>query len=218
MARQPVLIGVLAFPSIRAAIEHMREVLYRYDIGDVVTRPEDVSLLADLVAMHPEAVTKIQMGIRHFEVRQNVATRGFWIVRVDGSDTDFSFYRAIRPPVHADRVRAALRRAVSPQVAAVRDAAFHGGAEVRCPITDDAITPETSHVDHAEPLFVDLADAFAAVEGGYEAIRVATADGAFGPALVDEGVHQRWQTLHAANARLRVVSVRANLSDLRRKA
>jgi hypothetical protein len=214
--RTPISIGELSFATASEAADAVRAVLYAYEPPARVSQIEHQLLLGDLLAMHPEAETKIGGGVDHFEVRVNLKTPGFWIIRVDGSETDFSFIKALRPPDHATRVRMAMRRAVVDQVLAVRDEVYGDGETVACPITGERVTKENCHVDHYDPPFIELADRFAEGEGGYEQIGVVTADGAIGTNLSDEDVTRRWQDFHREHAKLRVVSARANLSLLRR--
>lgn len=210
----PVIVGGRVFRTRTDALEQIRHVRDRYPLGAVVTDGDDQEFLLELLALHPEAAEKFGPGVEHFEVRQNGSTVGFWIIRTDGSETDFSFIRCLRAPRHDEEVRAAMREAVRDQKLAARDAAFANG-EVRCPITGELLTPQTCHVHHDEREFLELADAFAGEIGGYERIEVVAGDGVIGRRLVDEDLKRRWQEFHERNARLVVVSVRANLSHLR---
>ena len=107
----------------------------------------DQEFLLDLLALHPEADQKVGVGVDHFDVRQNGTTVGFWVVRSDQTETDFSFISCLRAPTHEEQVRAAMREAVRDQKFFFRDAEFSAGA-VHCPVTGEALTPETSHVHH----------------------------------------------------------------------
>jgi hypothetical protein len=209
-------IGVREYPTKTAAQEAIRKVLYRYQPGETVGRPEDQEFLADLVQNHPDPASKIGVGIARFEVRRNLKTPGFWIIRTDGSDTDFSFVKCLRPPTHPQLVRTALRRSVDEQIWQFRDHAL-GGGQMVCSVSGDPIDRLNCHVDHDDPTFSDLVDAYVAAHGGYEAFQVVeTVDGAFGRRLADAQVEVAWQAWHKANANLRLVSIRANLSLLRR--
>src|SRR5207247_325445 len=98
-----------------------RQVREKYAVGASVTDAADQEFLLDLLAMHPESGEKIGEGVDHFEVRKNGSTVGFWIVRSDGSDVDFSFYKCLRAPSHEEEVRGAMRAAVVEQKYNVRD-------------------------------------------------------------------------------------------------
>ena len=90
MVRKPVQIGALNFPRKKDANDFFREMLYRYDLGDKVSK--DDAVLAQLLSKHPEATEKIGAGIESFSVRAaDYGTRCFWVNRVDGSFEKFSF-------------------------------------------------------------------------------------------------------------------------------
>jgi hypothetical protein len=207
-----IVIGARVFPSKKEAQEAIYDVRSRYAAG--ITMPEDDEFLRDLVAIHPDAEVKIGVGIDRFETRQNLGNIGFWIVRTDGTETDFSFLKCLCGSAAQDLVRSAMRSAVRGQLAEVRSAAL--GAGKCCPISGELLTTENCHVDHAEPLFIEIADAFASSEGGYEAIATRALDGEFGRRFLDNTQEQRWIVFHRSLAQLRAVSKRTNLSTLRR--
>jgi hypothetical protein len=212
------LIGTREYKTKTAAQEAIREVLYRYEPGEVVTLPDDQEFLADLILNHPNPGSKIGVGIDRFEVRDNWGTHGFWIIRTDGTETDFSFVKCLHAPTRQQTVRVALRRAVMDLMIQFREAALRDGPAV-CPITGDPIDDFNAHVDHYDPTFYELADAYVAERGGYDAFRVLdTADGVFGRRLADSLAEAAWQTYHETHANLRLVSKKANLSLLRRRS
>jgi hypothetical protein len=91
MPASPVKIGPLSFSKKGDADSYLKEMLYKYDLGDKVTN-EDAEILTHLLHMHPEAVDKIGSGIASFSVRTaDYGTRCFWVNRVDGTTEKFSF-------------------------------------------------------------------------------------------------------------------------------
>lgn len=85
------MIGTLSFASKSDATEFFKGMLYRYELGDVVSAA-DAEHLSNLVARHPEAEAKIGEGIGSFSVRTaDYGTRCFWINRIDGTTVKFSF-------------------------------------------------------------------------------------------------------------------------------
>ena len=108
-----------------AAIEHFRSILHAYKNGDTVTDPSHHDDLAALLERYDDSITrelsKIGSGIERFERRINgqagYATPGFWVVRTDGSATDFSFYTAVRgtPKPRAHEFADACRAESSPR-------------------------------------------------------------------------------------------------------
>lgn len=214
--RQPIRIGDEVFATKKAAGDRIREILYRYGIGHALGAADE-SFMRDVLALHPESEQKIGVGVARIEVRQNMGSRGFWVVRTDGSATDFSFLACLTPPTHEHDVRRALRTAVRDQVRAFRDRELVPGA--RCAVTMELLDGLEVHVDH-DPPFEDLVRAFMAARGlsfGDMAV-VATADGATDTVLADHALAAEWSVYHAEHARLRLTTRHANLSVLRRQS
>jgi hypothetical protein len=108
-----------------------------------------------------------------------------------------------------------MRAAVQNQLAPVRLEAISNGRS--CPITEELLTKDNCHADHEQPLFIDLADEFAASDGGYSNISTVAEDGKFGSRFVSLEQAERWAAFHRDEAKLRAVRKKANLSILRRR-
>lgn len=87
-----------------AAVEHFKDMLNRYKVGDRVLEASDHSDLASLLEVYDSACgteekTKIGNGIGFFEKRLDLDHPGntacFFVVRIDGSSIDFSTRRAL---------------------------------------------------------------------------------------------------------------------------
>lgn len=183
--------------------------------GEIVTG-EVAEFLAWLLGRHPRAAAKIGCGVAGFTVRRTgLRTRCFFVVRLDGTSTDFSFRSCISAPAPVTRVRAAMRRAVADQIIEFKHRAVTTGPLV-CAITGVPLTWDRAHVDHAPPVFAALADEWAGLMGGYPAIQLMLpADGQAGRALSEPDAAS-WADFHQEHASLRIVSRLANLSLLRR--
>jgi hypothetical protein len=177
---------------------------------------DDAEWLSELITRHPCADEKIGPGIAWFTagVVLPFKTRGLFVHRVDGTVTDFSWRTCITAPDHSSMVRAAMRRAVELQVTEFKAASARNGGLYDA-VTGEPLTWDNVHVDHAPPVFIIIANAYASLFGGYEAIPLTPSrDGQIGRAL--DGEHQqKWAGWHAFFARLRIVSVATNLSLLR---
>jgi hypothetical protein len=91
MSAKPVKIGSLSFSKKGQANDYLRDMLYKYDLGDTVT-DADAEILTHLLHMHPEAAEKIGPGIKSFSIRTaDYGTRCFWVNRIDGTTERFSF-------------------------------------------------------------------------------------------------------------------------------
>lgn len=206
-------IGNREFASKREATEAIRKVLYAYGIGERVTDDEHCEFLSDILAMHPEDTAKIGCGVSHFSVESNGPTRGFWLTRTDGTRTDFSVFACLTPPSRRSNALAAMRLAVAPSIRRFRESC---GATM-CALTGDPLDIRTAHIDHADPTFIELAEAFAASIGSHLVnIAVApTTDGSTKTELADDGVRAAWVKYHDERATLRAVLPLANLSRKR---
>lgn len=170
------MIGARVYSSKKAAQAEVYAMRERFYNGTATA--EDDEFLRDLVALHPDAPDKVRAGIERFEVRKNMNNFGFWIIRIDGTETDFSFIKGLNGCGIEDLARSAMRNAVRDQLAPVREAAIATGA--CCPILGEPLTADNCHVDHEDPLFIEIADEFAAAEGGYEHVATVAVDGQFG--------------------------------------
>jgi hypothetical protein len=99
MVAKPVIIGDVYFPRKGDAQQACRDLLYRYPPGSVIDDPSDEAFLHDLLELHQDAAGKRGVGIDHFEVRltEEFHQPGLFIIRVDGTVTDFSFLRCLTP-------------------------------------------------------------------------------------------------------------------------
>lgn len=215
-------VGSRQFPSQKAALAFFREIRDRNSDGVRIGSDDDLAL-RDLLACHPEAKDKIGSGIAYFSIATDGlfgTTRHFVVFRTDGSSTDFSFKMCIEGRnSNRDRMEA-LRRAVEDQIVAFRNRAFAGRPALVCPLSGIAVTLNNSHVDHGPPLgFHGLAGAWLSTEGlDLVELHISEpADNQIVTLLVDEAQRLSWQEFHRANATLRILSPRANLSDARRR-
>jgi len=188
--------------------ERAHEILYG-GFGRV-TGPDHEFLLA-LLDCHSEAESKIGAGVDHFEVRPNrFKTPTFWLVRVDGSETDFSYRNCLYgKPSHRAQVLAALRVACAPQCIAFKKLALANPYQ-RCTITGEPLD-ETSEVHHLHWSFNTIAVAFAEQCGGFDSIRVTpTKDRAVGRTLADDALAERWREFHRRTAVLSLITLEAH--------
>lgn len=89
-AKKPVSYGTLHFESQKEAKAYLNAMLNRYDPGDKVSA-SDAAVLAEALALHPEADEKIGSGIKDFSVRSaDFGSKCFWVNRTDGTTAKFS--------------------------------------------------------------------------------------------------------------------------------
>jgi len=86
----PISFGSVHFAKKGDAAAFLREMLYRYDVGDRISSDDAVILHAAL-DRHPDVDFIRGCGITHFSVRSaEFATRCFWVNRTDGTTEKFS--------------------------------------------------------------------------------------------------------------------------------
>lgn len=101
-----VTVGSRVFKTQSSALEHFKKILHSYQDNDRVIDGSHHTDLVDLIDRYDpilEAVGEPLKGngqIAHFERRLNTGTgwssSGFWVVRNDGSETDFSYIDAVK--------------------------------------------------------------------------------------------------------------------------
>lgn len=230
MAKRISLSNGRVWNTQKVATDHFRTLRDRYPDGVPI---EDASDHSDLVALverfdaaHGKNDSKAGSGIGHFEVRTNTgaggATRGFWVIRTDGSETDFSFIWAIRgePKPLFQEFADACRAAVLSDIRTAKRVFFDEHADelgfVECEISGDLLTFEEAHVDHADPTFSALVVAFREERGWHSEVPEGTlsdaADGQFTTTFASEEVAMAFRIAHYRNAELRIISGPQNLS------
>ncbi len=94
---KPVILATRAFAKQGDAWAFFANMLKRYTPGAKVL-PADQADLAELLKRHPEAASKIGVGISHFEVQEaDYDTQCFRIVRTDGTWEKFSYHVCVAP-------------------------------------------------------------------------------------------------------------------------
>lgn len=211
-------IGDRVYASKKQAREAVQAVLYRYEPGQKITHPEDVALLSDLLQTHRKAKGKIGCGVSFFWIKDLGYTRCFWLTRIDGTETDWSFTTCISPKTHRQDVVAAFRAAISFQVVYFKEEVFQGGDVVCCEVTGEPVESGEAHVDHEIP-FADLLEEFLGERVlSFEDIEVKPhSDGETENYLADRSLHIDWVWWHLEKAKLRIVTKQVNLSLNRRR-
>jgi Protein of unknown function (DUF3223) len=205
-------------------VQYIRDMVARYDDGERL-RMDDLGFMLNLLTRHPSTDQKQGVGVVAMEVRRNPVypqSRGFWLIRADGSSTDFSYYECLRETPHTERFHRALRVAVEPDIQAYCRAFFAArhGMPYYCPYTGELVGLKGSHVDHQEPdTFKVLVQRFIAHEGldvAMVQVDGKAEDNVVQDTLADKSLAERWIAYHRFHARLQVVSRTANLSILKR--
>lgn len=209
-------VGQEVFATKKAFIERLRAILNTWNLGAHIAGEDDVLLRAAIV-LHPEAEGKIGAGVAHFEVRLNlwrdrIKQRGLWIVRLDGSEIDFSIYMCDPSWANPERMRRyhlneAAREAVQESVFAYKSARFAEAAI--CEVTGRALTWAEAHVDHDDPWpFRRILSEWEAGQNGQE---VAFRDDGMTFAFRDQDMRAAFRRFHDDRAVLKLVHRDVNL-------
>lgn len=91
---KPINLPSMSFPTQKAALEYFRNILYAYELGQIVSDQTHDTMLRELSDRHPDAVEKVGVGISTFFINKTEAgdygyvsaeARGIWIRRIDDS-------------------------------------------------------------------------------------------------------------------------------------
>lgn len=177
-------------------------------------------IISSLFELHPDAETKIGPGIGHIEIRINKEfskiSRGFWIVRADGTETDISYKKCLEgESAYRNQFIRACRVTIKPHIEHFRREFFRVALAPTCCLTGEPLSRETCHVDHAPPYtFERIVDAFAALNGldpNAPGLCVSGIDGWLLPSLADDILRDKFVQFHNTFAQLRVISAPANM-------
>src|SRR4051812_17026359 len=94
--RKTLTIGGVPFETQKAADLFVKELLNSQPLKEAIPEPHH-SFLCALVSRHPSAIEKVGAGVHHFSVEFAAhGTRCFYLTRVDGTRTDFSYFKCVR--------------------------------------------------------------------------------------------------------------------------
>jgi len=227
MEREKITLNGRLFDTKSAATIFFRQMLNKYDFGEVVDE-SDHDFLTALVARHRHAHDLLSRKIVAFRVvKTDLYGRGlrrFEIVREDGSVNDFSYLKCISPPAdaHFHDILWAMRCEVIDQTRKFHNDAFRGNITIPCSITRLPVNREDSQVDHANPFsfHVLVADFFKETGLRLDSIGITTEgplNSCSAKYLADRDIAVKWQEYHRQHARLRISSRLANLQQTKAK-
>ena len=207
-----------------AALAYFKSMLARYGNGDVVDDHQDhddlLALLERYDMCDQSVQSKIGCGLGHFERRLNrgeaFSTPGFWAVRSDGTETDFSYITAVKgePKSTAQQYYDACRSAVNRDLSAKKQNQFDRFGDedgcLTCDITGGRVTYENAQLRHAKPTFGVLVEEFRREKGWQwsEMYRYLTLpqDAQIATTFEDKRNAEAFRTFHHGRAVLHIVS------------
>ncbi len=214
----PYAIGPHVFHSLGRAQEHAQRILKR-GTPEAPLAGSEFAFMRALLERHPNAARKAGAGVDSIFVRVNWKTaeyenRCFWLRRIDGSETDFSYTECIAPTDHRSHFLRAARLCIHYQIQEFRDAErARLGETTVCPLSGREFAIATSHVDHQFPnTFEVLIDRFISersiniddveiISGWHDGIH---------HEFADSRLASSWKEFHRAHAVLRLLPAAVN--------
>lgn len=222
--RQTFTINGIEFKTKKSVLDHVKtKIYYRYEDHQDLSE-EHLKFMVGLLRYHPWSDQKIGVGVKRIWIQknENYETRCFWLERIDGTKTDFSFNQCVQPASIERDFKAACRAAIAHVTINFRLSHFRDHAQddvICCPVTGDMISIYESHVDHEPPNTFDVIvnEFIGIIKEIRPEMLTDHGDGIEGNYLVDEALKQQWISFHNARAKLRVISIIANLSLVKTK-
>ncbi len=215
-----IQIGEKTFNTKNQAIDHIREILYRYPLNQSV-KGSDLIFMCDLLDLHPDKDRRIGVGIKSIIIEQDGEfnkTRHFSIIRTDDSSIDFSFNKCLSPNLNEPikLFKSAARRAIADQIILFRNSSFHDSTQkILCEITGVLIDKNNSHIDHTPPDTFDkiVLDFLNTNNINVDDVKFIEAPNGIGKVFANDNLKNSFADYHKTNAKLRVISPGANLKQ-----
>jgi hypothetical protein len=209
------------YNSEKEAEQVARDILYSDNVGSYVSEKNQTFLLSYFKTFHWEWNQKNGCGIAKVKriSPDGFNNRCFEILRVDGTKTDISFIVSrIKSDNSVSDVNDAFRFIVSPQILEFKEQAFKNISTLICPVLGIYVTRNDCHIDHSEPSFETIVSRFKQIHRLNESEIVAnTRDNQMRCEINSKEIRDLFFRYHYEEANLRVVSKKANLSNLKKK-
>ncbi len=217
-SRSPITISDQTFPTKEAAKTYIQRLMKKYPDDSILDLPV-FEFVFDLLRRHPSLPKKLGCGVAKFTVRRVppwYRNRAFYIIRNDGTGTEFSFMECLSPRPHAIRFQNACRTAIADQIVEFVERSFALDECVQCAITGAPLTRKACHVDH-DPPFRNLVRQFIETEKiVIDEVRIdGEADNVTTDYFGDSLLAKRFSAFHRDHAKLRLVTSAANLGRRR---
>ncbi|MBL8090838.1 MAG: DCL family protein [Anaerolineales bacterium] len=208
------------FPTKNALKKRIQEILYQYKIDQQLSNG-DFLFMIEVLKNHPDYEIKNGVGINAIFVKQNPVYkqhRGFWVARLDGTETDFSYLECLKETTHKKKFINACRVAIEPYTQEYKRTFFNNlnGKVYFCPYTNEPLNFIGSHVHHEEPnTFQQLVKIFVTenmIEINNVEINSAAGDNLIQDTFKDKKLERLWIDFHNSHAKLQIISRKGNLS------
>lgn len=216
-------VGNKNFKTKTTLTNYCKFILNNADVNSIL-EGECLDVLKDVVVMHDRFEEKVKgldytVGVRACTV--NPRNRQFYILRSDGTDTDFSYYKAIGSSSKLRRIKEALRESIREQMITYKDSYFelHSDSKgyVVCPETELKMKRKDSHLDHYprqfEEILKDWADTYSIKSD--DLVIYPAGDNTNGWLFEDQNILKSFVEFHEDAAEYRVVLNKVNLQRKR---
>ena len=221
--RQSYIVAGENFKTKADLQERIKAILYQYQDRECLSEVDFVFML-EVLQRHPDYEVKAGSGVKAIYVQQNPVyrnTRNFWIIRLDGSETDFSYLECLKETLPQKKFINACRAAIEPYTQEYKRLFFDNldSKAYFCPYTNEKLNFIGSHVDHKSPkTFKQLVKDFVSqynVDMSQVKIVGSAKDNVFQDTFEDKEFEKLWIDYHNSHAKLQVISKKANLSLLK---
>lgn len=188
----------------KAVKEKCREIISRHTPGEFLTG-DDLEFVLSVLKQHPYYDLKKGPGISGLYVKRNppYQTLGFWIKRVTGSHTDFSFHECISVGKKRAELdfKMAMRAALVDEVERINNLLLDNGTRY-CTSCGKIVYPSTGRVMYKKELR-EIQREFIEIRGlsDFETLITENPNGVIGVRIKDDGLLEDWLDYHAEHAR-----------------
>lgn len=196
--------------------EACREILYKYNIDDIVIDEYDKDFMITIFEYHSEWDLKKGAGVLSISIMKNTFNRCFKINRIDGTSTDISFTHCINKPSQISYVKKACRTAIRNEIVLYRNKNVVFGVS-KCPFTNEVLEKDNTHIDHYDLTFDQMFNFWIINKDiGKLYLKINdTKDNCVDTYFTDRYLVNDFITFHNSKCKLRAVSKKANLSILK---
>ncbi len=214
------IIGSKEFKTKSKIVEFVQSILYKYNQGEFLDKADFEFVYCLICEGHHDPDKKIGCGVAGIFVNTNdYNKRGFFLKRLDGTETDFSYVKCIYKKSKLHDLKSACRTSIREDIVTFREDFFCKNQDangfVTCPFTHEKLTTDNYHVDHVPPntfnkIFSDWLSTYnikpRTIElTGYD-------DGEITKKFVDKEIEKSFIDFHKKHMDLRITSRLGNLS------
>jgi hypothetical protein len=214
------VINKIGFNTKNDVVKFIQSILYKYNEGEFLDKI-DFNFVYDLLSEgHHNPDRKIGSGVAGIFVgTNNYNRRGFFIKRLDGSITDFSYRKCIykKGPLHD--IKSACRTAIREDIIRFRENFFKENADadgfIICPFTHQKVSIDNCHIDHIPPNTFNkiFSDWIRTKNIDPKKVKLlGYGDGDMTKKFIDEKLKNSFIKFHRERMNLRVTSPLGNLS------